>query len=144
MSTPRENKDQHVRRMATAICSRGDRPIPVDGPCSECVNVAYRAYDAGARIPDPSAPSAPEVVVSEEAYNAAMMAWRGEGGIHSVIRAAFPHLLAANPWVIDAAIRERVAKLPGKYLDIYGRHRITIGSAEVARDYLLASLGVAP
>lgn len=158
MSTPRENKDQYVRRMATAICSQGGRHLPSDGPCSECVNVAYRAYDAGARIPDP--PPAPTVVVSEEAQNryhdvhaAQYREIGGKRSVNAALAAAFPYLLASNQWAIDAAIRERVAKLPtstcyppaGLGMPKVRVPRSDNGNAfYVDRADLLTALGVAP
>ncbi len=127
MSTPRE---EQIQRLADAINHAHTPFFP------GFAAIAAKLYDAGARIPDP--PPAPEVVVTEEAYNAAMMAWRGEGGINSVIRAAFPHLLAANPWAIDAAIRERTAKITRGNIVKISEYSYPV------LDDLLTALGVAP
>ena len=137
MSENRENREEQIQRLAENICRQGGRPLPPNGPCSECVNVASRSYNAGARIPDPPTPAAPEVVVTREADDAAMGAWRRDGFMASALRAAFPHLIAANPWAVDAEIRRRVATASRRSL-------LYINGVQVDANDALIALGVTP
>lgn len=90
-------------------------------------DIAQRLYDKGFRIPaTPPEPPVPDVVVTEEAKYAANAEFRFMYTNDSFTRplaAAFPHLLAANPWIltdpmwvkpeswqamVNAEIRERI------------------------------------
>ena len=101
-------------------------------------------YDAGARILDaPPAPKAPEVVVSEEALRIFKYSLASRRDTCAEI---FRIMLAANPWAIDAAIRQRVEALPidRGFIAVEGRGWASATAVHSEKKSLLAALGVAP
>lgn len=128
-------RETQIRRLATMV--RGVSPE----------YVAQLAYDAGARIPDPPAPKAPEVVVSEEARHVYRKAVglgayaNGQDGRDEGLRLAFPILLRDNPWAFEAEIRRRVEA----YLERMGGTSGTSGLGKDGdRNWFYRALGISP
>lgn len=103
MTDDRATQIQQVERIQAAIEASYNKP-----DYATTLNMAKSLYAAGARIPDPPAPPAPEPepwVVNEEAENAY---WKSSTRTKG-LRAALPHLIAANRRRI---VREIVLRLP--------------------------------
>ena len=140
MSENREKREEQIQRLARIL---GDFRDAGGDPHEVAAAILF---------PDPPTPAAPEVLVTRESDDAAMGAWRRDGFMASALRAAFPHLLAANPWAVDAEIRRRVKALSttiwyppaGTGQPLVRMPRADGVGPVVSRADLLAALGVTP
>lgn len=126
------DREEQIQRMAEAMV----RTQAFNKDFAKAI--AADMWNAGARIPDPTAPKEPEVVVSDEARAAIIQGNVDGWGYNRILAAAFPILLRDNQWAVDAEIRRRIEKYVARM------PHVSVHMIAADRAWLLAALGVTP